>query len=58
MIRGILTFFAVWAMVFFGFSFFWHTSLKEKVEMFKVVAYSLLTSIVALVIVVSIVILF
>jgi hypothetical protein len=58
MIRGILTFLAVWAMVFFGFSFFWHTSLKEKVEMFKVVAYSLLTSIVALVIVVSIVILF
>lgn len=58
MIRGILTFVAVWAMVFFGFSFFWHTSRTEKLEMFKIGFYSLLTSIVALLIVVSIVILF
>jgi hypothetical protein len=58
MIRGILTFLVFWAAIFFGFSFFWHTARKEKIEMFKVLAYSLATSMIALVLVVGIVILF
>jgi hypothetical protein len=58
MIRGILSFLAVWAIVFMGISFFWHSPLEVKVDMFKAAMYSLGTSIIAFSILVAIVVLF
>jgi hypothetical protein len=58
MIRGIVAFLAVWAIVFFGISFFWHSSLQEKVNYIKAASYSLVTAVVALWLLVGIVYIF
>ena len=58
MIRGILAFVAVWAIVFLGISFFWHSSSTEKLNMFRNAVYSAVTAIIAFVILVGIVVLF
>jgi hypothetical protein len=58
MIRGILAFIAVWAIVFFGISFFWHSPTSAKVDMFKAAVYSLGTAIVAFSLLFAIVVLF
>jgi hypothetical protein len=58
MIRLVLTFLAVWGAVFFGFSYFWHISRQEKIDIVKMASYSFLTAMVALVVLVGIVILF
>jgi hypothetical protein len=58
MIRGIIAFLAVWAIVFFGISFFWHSPLEAKVDMFKAAMYSLVTSIIAFTLLFFIVVLF
>lgn len=58
MIRGILTFIALWGAIFFGLSYFWHISRQEKLDMVKMATYSGLTALVALVVLVAIVILF
>ena len=58
MIRGILAFVAVWAVVFMGISFFWHSTAREKFDMVRNALYSLVTAIVAFVILFFIVVLF
>ena len=58
MIRMLFVFLVMWGVVFFGFSYFWHTTRAEKLNMFKMGLYSLLTSIVALAVLVGIVVLF
>jgi hypothetical protein len=58
MIRGILAFLAVWAIVFVGISFFWHSPMSLKLNMIKVGLYSLVTAIIAFAIVIGIVVLF
>ena len=58
MIRGILAFVAVWAIVFLGLSFFWHSSSTEKLNMVRNAVYSAVTAIIAFVILVGIVVLF
>ena len=58
MIRGILAFLAVWGIVFAGISFFWHSSSAEKLNMFRNAIYSLVTAIIAFVILFIIVVLF
>lgn len=58
MIRGILAFIAVWAIVFLGISFFWHSSSTEKLNMFRNAVYSAVTAIIAFVILFFIVVLF
>ena len=58
MIRFVLVFLASWAIVFFGFSYFWHTSRTEKLDMVKMGLYSFMTAFIALAILTSIVILF
>ena len=58
MIRMLLVFLAVWGAVFFGVSYFYHISRGEKLNIVKMGLYSLLTAIVALVVLVGIVILF
>lgn len=58
MIRMILSFIAVWGAVFFGVSYFWHITRKEKIDIVKMASYSFLTAMVALIILVGVVILF
>jgi hypothetical protein len=58
MIRGILAFLFVWAMVFIGISFFWHSPLQDKVDYVKTAGYSLVTAAVAVWIIVAIVFIF
>jgi hypothetical protein len=58
MIRGILAFVTVWAIVFMGISFFWHSSSTEKLNMFRNAIYSLATALFAFVILFFIVVLF
>jgi hypothetical protein len=58
MIRAILAFIAVWAIVFIGISFFWHSPLSVKVNFFKAGFYSLVTAIIAFSILIGIVVLF
>jgi hypothetical protein len=58
MIRGILAFIAVWAIVFVGISFFWHSPLSVKVNFLKAGLYSLVTAIIAFAILIGIVVLF
>jgi len=58
MIRAILAFVAVWAIVFMGISFFWHSSSTEKLNMFRNAVYSLATAVIAFVILFFIVVLF
>jgi hypothetical protein len=58
MIKVVLAFIAVWAIVFFGISFFWHSPTSAKVDMFKAAVYSLGTAVVAFSLLSAIVILF
>jgi hypothetical protein len=58
MIRGILAFLAVWGIVFAGISFFWHSSSAEKLNMFRISVYSLVTAVIAFAILIGIVVLF
>ena len=58
MIRMILAFLAVWGAVFFGFSYFWHISREEKLDIVRMAIYSGMTALIALVILVGIVVLF
>lgn len=58
MIRGILAFLAVWGIVFMGISFFWHSSSAEKLNMFRNAIYSLVTALIAFVILFLFVVLF
>lgn len=58
MIRGLLVFFAVWAAVFFGISYFWHTSRETKFNMAKAGFYSLMTAFIALALLTVIVVIF
>jgi hypothetical protein len=58
MIRIILTFLAVWGAVFFGFSYFWHVTRAEKLNMVKMAGYSLVTALVSMFVLVGIVVLF
>jgi len=58
MIRMYLAFLLVWAFVFFGISFFWHSTKSEKLNFFRIGIYSLLTALIAFAILVGIVVLF
>ena len=58
MIRGILAFLAVWGIIFFGISFFWHSSTSEKLNMFRMGIYSLATALIAFAILFLFVVLF
>ena len=58
MIRGILAFLTVWAIVSLGVSFFWHISRREKINYIKAGGYGLMTAAVALWLLVGIVYLF
>jgi predicted membrane channel-forming protein YqfA (hemolysin III family) len=58
MIRMYLAFLLVWAFVFFGISFFWHSTKSEKLNFFRIGIYSLLTALIAFAILVCIVVLF
>ena len=58
MIRIILPFLALWGAVFFGFSYFWHTTRDEKINMVKLSLYSLLTALVSMSVLIGIVVLF
>jgi len=58
MIRLVMTFLATWAIVFFGLSYFWHTSRAEKLGMVKMGLYSFMTAFIALVVLVGIGVLF
>jgi hypothetical protein len=58
MIRFVFVFLASWAIVFFGLSYFWHTTRAEKLDMVKMGLYSFMTAFIALAIMASLVILF
>lgn len=58
MIRGVLAFAVIFAIFFFGISFLWHLSGKEKLAYIKIVTYSAICSVLALVVLVGIVVLF
>ncbi len=58
MIRAILAFLAVWGIVFFGLSYFWHTSAAEKFDMIKMAFYSFMTAFVALAALTAVVVMF
>jgi hypothetical protein len=58
MIRGILAFMAVWVIVFFGISLFWHSPTSAKVDMVKASLYSLGTAVIAFSLLFVIVVLF
>jgi hypothetical protein len=48
MIRAIMVFLAVWGVVFFGLSYFWHISPAAKFDLIKAVFYSFMTAFIAL----------
>jgi hypothetical protein len=58
MIRGVLAFFAVWALVFFGISLFWHSTRDSKVDFAKAAGYGLVTAAISLWLLVGIVYMF
>ena len=58
MIRGILAFVAVWAIVFIGISFFWHSPMSHKIDMVKMAFYSFITAFIAFVLLTALVVLF
>lgn len=58
MIRGILAFLALWAVVFFGISFFWHSPMSEKIDMVKMGFYSFMTAFIAFVLITVLVVVF
>ncbi len=58
MIKLVTVFLAAWAIVFFGLSYFWHTTRAEKLDMAKMGLYSFMTAFLAIVFLSVIVILF
>lgn len=58
MIRAILAFLSVWALVFFGLSYIWHTSKAEKFDMIRGLFYSFMTAFVAMAFMTAIVVMF
>jgi hypothetical protein len=58
MIRLVMVFLATWAIVFFGLSYFWHTTRAEKLNMVKMGLYSFMTAFLAIAFLSIIVILF
>lgn len=56
--RAVLAFFAVWAIVFVGISFFWHSPTSEKIDMVKMGFYSFMTAFIAFVLLTAFVVLF
>lgn len=58
MFRLVMVFLASWAIVFFGLSYFWHTTRAEKLDMVKMGLYSFMTAFIALVCLTAIVVLF
>lgn len=58
MIRMVLAFIAVWAIIFLGISFFWHSPTEAKVKMFRNGIYSLVTAVIAFAVMTAFVILF
>ncbi len=58
MIKLVTVFLAAWAIVFFGLSYFWHTTRAEKLDMAKMGLYSFMTAFIALVCLTAIVVLF
>lgn len=58
MIRAIFGFLAVWGIVFFGLSYFWHTPRKEKYAVLRTVLYSLMTAVIAMVVMITVVVMF
>mgnify|MGYP000040528860 FL=1 len=58
MIKAILAFFAVWAIVFVGISFFWHSPMSEKIDMVKMGFYSFMTALIACVLLTILVVVF
>lgn len=58
MIRAILAFVAVWAIVFIGISFFWHSPMSEKIDMVKMAFYSFMTAFIAFVLLTVLVVVF
>lgn len=58
MMRGILAFLAIWGIVFFGISLFWHSTRSDKVDFIKAGGYGLATAIVALWLLVGLVYIF
>jgi uncharacterized membrane-anchored protein len=58
MFRFVMVFLATWAVVFFGLSYFWHTSRAEKLNMVKMGLYSFMTAFITLVCLTAIVVLF
>ena len=58
MIRSIMAFLAIWGVVFFGLSYFWHTSRAEKLNMLLMAFYSFVTAMSAFAILAFIVVMF
>ena len=58
MMRAVVAFLGVWALVFFGISYFWHISREEKFDIIKISFYSFMTAFIAFVLLTALVILF
>jgi len=58
MIRAVVAFFGLWAFVFFGISYFWHTSREEKFDTIKMTFYSFMTALIAFVLLTIFVVVF
>lgn len=56
--RAVVAFLGVWALVFFGISYFWHTSREEKFDIIKMSFYSFMTAFIAFVLLTALVVLF
>jgi hypothetical protein len=58
MIKTILTFLVIWIAVFLGFSYLWHISRSQKIDMLKMAVYSLVTGVIAMIFLAGLVVLF
>jgi hypothetical protein len=58
MIKTILTFLIIWVVIFFGFSYLWHISRSQKIDMLKMAVYSLATGVFAMFFLLGLVVLF
>jgi hypothetical protein len=58
MMRAVVAFLGVWALVFFGISLFWHSTRTGKVDFIKAGGYGLMTAAIALWLLVGIVYMF
>ena len=58
MMRAVVAFLSVWAIVFFGISYFWHTSREEKFDIIKMSFYSFITAFISFVLLTALVVLF